>query len=311
MDLVSELLQEVRQIKRQMSEMHRYAKVTAVDVETARLTVQSEGLPQEDVPFLTMRAGEDQTYWLPSVGEFGFLIAPCGISANAIFLPGIFYTDYPPGDMNLNVAKRIFRDGTVEEIDTENSHYRLTIGEDGTTELIADTEQVQLSHDGNVLTIDGDETVIDRPSGTVKIDDTEVSIDRKTGTIKFKVGNNAIEMNPFALNLLGALIFPTGITGFQSPVGPVIFSKAATTPGATPVADPATKPDGDGNATEIPAQDIRNVAVQVGSNFRMTLGAVPFTGFAGPTAITGTLTPGTYAAQVTGTLHLKLPAKAV
>lgn len=289
MDPIEELRREVRQLKLQLSEMHRMAKVVAVDVETARLTVRSEGLLQKDVPFFTMRAGEDQTYWLPSVGELGFLMAPCGVSANAIFLPGIFFVDFPAADMNRYVSKRIFRDGTVEEIDTEHSHYKLTVGAEGVTERLADTEQVQDTHDGNTITIDGDATALERPEGSIKIDGMEIEINRSTGVIKLSVGSNMIEMNPFALNLLGALLFPTGITGFQSPVGPVIFSKAASTPGATPVADPATDPDRDGNATKIPEQRIEDVETVAGTlDFILPSITVNVTGMAGPYPIVAT-----------------------
>ena len=64
------------------------ATVTAIDIETTRLTCESEGLIQANIPFFTARAGEDQTYWLPSIGELGFLFSPSGISANAVFLTG-------------------------------------------------------------------------------------------------------------------------------------------------------------------------------------------------------------------------------
>ena len=73
MDVISELREEVREIKRRQTEIVKLAKVTAVDVETSLLTIESEGLPQSEVPFFTSRAGEDQTYWLPSVGELGYL----------------------------------------------------------------------------------------------------------------------------------------------------------------------------------------------------------------------------------------------
>ena len=311
MDPIAEIEQELKIIKQRLTEMQRFAKVIAIDPETARLTVVSEGLKQRNVPFFTMRAGEDQTYWMPSIGELGLLMAPCGLSANAIFMPAIFYTDYPPGDISLTTAKRIFRDGTVEEVDTENSHYKLTIGPDGVTERLADTEQIQDKHGENLIKIDADEILIDHASGDIKIDDTEISVERSTGTIKIKVGNNLIEINAFALNLLGALIFPTGITAFQSAVGPIIFSKAATTPGATPTADPATKPGDDGSATEIPAQRVRNVAVEVGSSLQATVGSLPVTGTAGTVPVVGTVTPGTYPLQVTGTFHIQLPAKKV
>ena len=304
MDIVAEMRQELREIRRQLSEMHRLARVTAVDHETALLTVQSENLIQKEVPFFTMRAGEDQTYWLPSVGEMGFLIAPCGISANSIFLPGIFFKDFPPGDMNPNVSKRIFRDGTVEEIDTENHHYKLTIEEE--TERLADSEKVQDSFGKNVIKIDADETKVERPAGNLKIDNAEIRVERSTGLIKLKVGAGEIDLNTFVANIVGALIFSNGITALQTGMGPVFFSKGST-PGTLPTPSPETLPDGNGNATRIPPSTVAGIGMPAGT-FTFTLPPIPVISPGGTPIGTTAATPVPVSVVGTG-ITLVIPAK--
>ena len=138
MDPISQLIKDVKSLKRQVSEMIRMATVTAIDIETSRLTCESEGLEQANIPFFTARAGEDQTYWLPSIGELGFLFSPSGISANAVFLPGIFFMDYPALEQSLTIAKRTFRDELEEEIDTELHSWKLSTGE---SERFVDQEE--------------------------------------------------------------------------------------------------------------------------------------------------------------------------
>lgn len=325
MDPIAELRQELRDVKRQLSGMHRLAKVTAVDAETARLTVEAEGIQQKNVPFFTMRAGEDQTYWLPSVGEMGYLVAICGIEANSVFLPGIFFNGFPAGDKSLHKAKRIFRDGTVEEIDTESSHYQLSVGAEGLTERLADTEKVQDSYDDNTIKIDGDETLINRPEGSVKIDadetvitrgknkvkvdNAEILLERALGLIKEAVGSNSIELNTILANIVGAHIFPTGITTFQTAMGPVFFAPASSPPSAP--APPATAAPVDGKATKVPPSTVQNVGIPKGT-FIFTIPPLPVTGTAGTVPVVGTTvaTPATLQVTATG-VTLAIPGKAL
>ena len=344
MSVITDLQHTVEELKTQVANICRPATVTYVyrksgeagikedrdpgDTFIGHVDVQSGDLEVWRVPVKAEHNGADTSLWLPTEGESGYLFSPSGDLAQAFFVAGAPSQQNPlppPEGQATHSIVRKMRGGNSEQLivkddnDAEVNQYTLDIQmtEESFTKLVhgesvltLDGAQVKAEHDGAEIVLDEDNVLAQKgTSGRINIDNSEISIERSTGTIKLKVGSNMIEMNPFALNLLGALFFPTGITGLQCGVGPVIFSKAATTPGATPVADPATKPGTDGSATEIPAQRVRNVAVEVGSSLQMTLPAVPFTGVAGPTAITGTLTPGTYTAQVRGTFHIQLPAK--
>ena len=105
MDRIQRLEQRVDDIERRESEQIRLATVVEVDAETALLTCESEDLVQTGIPFFTARAGEDMTYWLPSPGELGYLLSPSGDSANAAFLPGIFFNGFPIPEQNDKIAK--------------------------------------------------------------------------------------------------------------------------------------------------------------------------------------------------------------
>lgn len=127
MDPLIGIFQRLRDLEHRVPAMMRPATVVDVDAETARLTCESEGLEQTDIPLLTTRAGEDMSYWLPSPGELGFLLSPSGDTANAVFLPAIFYDDFPVPEKNAAIVKRLFRGDIEEEIDTTIGKWKLKV----------------------------------------------------------------------------------------------------------------------------------------------------------------------------------------
>ena len=149
---------------------------------------------------------------------------------------------------------------------------------------------------GNEITVDMSETEIKRTGGEIVLD--------AAGGVKRKVGTNEELLNAIALNLLGALIYPTGQTGFLAPTGPVMFAPTST-PDAVPSPPAGSEPDADGNLTQIPAQKVTGVKINATSNISLVLPAIPVTTTGGA----GTTTAGTYNATVTGTIKLEFPAR--
>ena len=94
-DMITELLVRISDLEKKVENICRLGKVIKVHEETAKVDVEFEDQIIKERPFSTMRAGKDQTYWLPSTGELGFLFSPSGELGNAIFLPGIFYKGVP------------------------------------------------------------------------------------------------------------------------------------------------------------------------------------------------------------------------
>ena len=163
--IVEQLASRISELENRLMNLCRIGQVAVVDPMTAKVDVTfEEGLTVQGVPFLTMRAGEDQTYWLPSVGELGVLLAPSGDIANSLFLPAIFYTDFPASDaMSGTVAKRIFRGDdphVEEEVDTDANSWKLSSGD---SDRFIDSDKVEDKHTAdNVNTIDASETKLSR-----------------------------------------------------------------------------------------------------------------------------------------------------
>ena len=67
--IIEQLASRISELENRLMNLCRIGQVAVVDPMTAKVDVTfEEGLTVQGIPFLTMRAGEDQTYWLPSVG---------------------------------------------------------------------------------------------------------------------------------------------------------------------------------------------------------------------------------------------------
>ena len=223
--VIDELVARIGDLEKRLANICRIGQVEAVDESTGRLDVGfEEGLTVQNIPFLTTRAGEDKTYWLPSVGELGMLFSPSGDIANSFFLPGIFYTGFPiPDTMNALQVKRIFRDGTEEEVDTDAHSWKLTSGD---SERFVDQEKVEDKHDTSINKIDASETKIERAAGTIEV---KVGLTRlvigPAAITGYVAGIGRIQLTAALVNVGGAT-FVNGATNMLTPTGPVTYVPA-------------------------------------------------------------------------------------
>ena len=287
MDIVANLTMRVAELERRLANVCRLAKVAARDAETATVTILFEGLTMEGVPFVSPRAGEDQVYWLPSVGELGVLFSPAGDIANAVFMPSLFFKDFPALEKSTTKAKRIFRDGTTEEVDTNANSYKL---------------QVVDSNTAFNITADG-KTEIKRAAGetVLSVGTTEAEIEATQITLT--VGTLKEILTAICASIVGANFFPSGLTNLQSPVGPIFF--APTPPPSTAPTPPAGSAPSDGKATKTPPSTINSVSM----SGTVTLPTIPITGTSPSGPVTGFTTAGTY--TVTGSFNLTFPARSL
>lgn len=295
-DPIAQLQADVAALKRKVYQQIRVARVSRVyDSEPwlGYVDVLIENrIEIERRPCLTLRQGEDSTFWLPSENECGMLISPGGEYGNGFFVPGIVFDGFPvdPPDGNpLEKHKIEYRDGQTIEID---------VGEHTYTQKIPNA-------DGKLLQeVSGSEH--EQTKG--RIQDTVGTNKRSLETTKVRdeAGNNFTELTAILLNLLGAHIFPNGVTSFQTAMGPVFFPPVVQSPVAPPTPEAGTT-DSDGNVNRIAATDINNVVVRAISTLDLVLPALPVVTSAG----SGTTTPGTYRVTATGQLQLTLPSRSL
>ena len=318
-DIISEILYRIDCLERQVSNVIKQAKVTEVNTETGLVSCEYE---QEkiikDRPFFTRKAGEDKDYWLPSVGELGLLISPSGDLANAIFIPGINYINYPLPESEEVTHKIFYRDEASKGYNTETHQNLLQIPHDdgeNKTEVGENTpSEIKQSQD---------EVSIKVNTKGITLNTNQLSEEHAT-KIKSQVGPNNEELTSIAKSILGALFYNSGITSLQCPVGPVMFAPAPA-PASAPSAPSGSSPNSDGEVTKTPPSQIRGVSIQTTSTVDLSFTSqslslivatpIPVTTPAGP----GTITTGTYPirisgtprATVTGTVNLEFPARSL
>lgn len=234
--MIDEIIARLASLEKRLDNLSRIAQVAVVHEDRGLVDVTFEEHTLKEIPFMTMRAGEDMTYWLPSVGELGELRAPSGDLGNAFWIPGIYYNDFPNPEQNTAIAKRIFRDGMEEEIDTDAHSRKYSTGD---SENFIDRTKIEDTHGSSSNKIDGSETLLKRTEGTIKIDSSEIEIKRLTGTVKIIVGTTRLEVslasikgyiagigkidiNAGLVNVNGAT-FASGATNLVNPAGPVTY----------------------------------------------------------------------------------------
>ena len=306
MGLFEQLKYEVQELRTKQENQIRTGTVTAIYADAGLVDVAIEKITRKEMPFFTTRAGADNTYWMPSVGEQGVVLSPSGNLANAMFLPALNSVEKPVVEADANLTVRVWEDGAKETYDKATHAYQFQVDSEKRREI--DLESIFDTFNGSHIKQDADETEIKRAEGTIKIDGSETKIERATGALKAILGTNQVELTMILLNLLGAHIFPTGITTFQSPVGPVMFAPAASPPSA-PSPPAASAPNADGEATQTPPSTIQGVSVQSGSSLRFTIPSLQVNVATPSGPGTGTTVPLLVTVSPTGAVHLQFPAR--
>ena len=283
MNLLAQLTQRIADLEVKMQNILQYAKVTKVNDVTNLVDVLVRGVALKDVPYLTMRAGEKgMTYWVPEVGELGMLLSPAGNVGNAVFLPAVNYKDRAAPESDLNKVLRIFDSDVKEEWDGNDDIYTLSVGGDATRKTEKSPAKIEDKTGTAALTLE------------------------TTGAKLAASEQVILELTAVLANLVGAHLFPTGMTTLQSPVGPVMFAPSPS-PASPPSPPAGSEPDSDGNVTKTPASSISGVKVKSGSSITFTLPSIPCTTPSGP----GTTTPTPITVSITGTENLEYPARSL
>ena len=222
------------------------------------------------------------TYWVPEVGELGMLLSPAGHVGNCFFLPALNYRERVAPESDLNKVLRVFDSDVKEEWDGNDDVYTLSVGGDATRKTEKSPAKIEDKTGSSKLTLE------------------------TTGAKLAASEQVRLELTALLANLVGAHLFPTGITTLQSPVGPVMFAPAVS-PETAPAAPDGSEPNADGKVTKMPASSISGVKVKSGSKIQFLLPSVPVTTPAGP----GTTTPTTIEVSITGTENLEFPARSL
>ncbi|MCX4025168.1 phage baseplate assembly protein V [Spartinivicinus marinus] len=85
----------VNELYRLLVNLIRPGTIHQVDHQRTRVRVQIDQLTTGWLPWLTTRAGHDQSWWAPEVGEQVIVLSPSGELANGFVLPAVCQNKHP------------------------------------------------------------------------------------------------------------------------------------------------------------------------------------------------------------------------
>lgn len=150
-------------VLRRLNNLIRVGTVTEVDGKRARVKTGDNLTPLR--PWMTQRAGDDSTWWAPSVGEQVLLLSPGGDLAQAIILPALYQDDFPAPETDPDIRTTRYRDGTTVEHNMKDKTLSVSPAGDLTLQIAGDCV---LHTTGTVEVVaDGDATVSAQGNGTL------------------------------------------------------------------------------------------------------------------------------------------------
>lgn len=164
--------------------VHRVYDPRSPEPPKSLIDVNVNGMILEQVPYLTMRAGDGKTYWHPSVGESGILLVPSGDVGNARFLPAQYTQENPPPENDPDTYHLEWKDGSKVTHDAKTSTHQLQV--QSTTRT---TTPVQI------------EDVV----GAAKREATPTAITDSLGPISLKMTATGLVITAPTVNIVGVL----------------------------------------------------------------------------------------------------------
>lgn len=150
---------------RRMNNLVRPGRIHSVDEAKVRARVEIGAIVTDWLPWAVARAGNDRTWWAPTVGEQVVVLSPSG-EMNAAFIVASFYTNaFPAPASSADIEHTIYRDGTVVEYDTKA--HKLTAKVCG---------DVVLDITGSLSVTSGSDVTIEA-SGAVSIKGSSIKLD--------------------------------------------------------------------------------------------------------------------------------------
>jgi len=124
---------EMAEILRRLANVVRLGAVAEVDLPAARARVRYDTDAAGDdiltawLPWLTLRAGADRTWWAPTVGEQVVVLAPGGELPQAVILPALYRDTHPAPAAAASRHVVRYGDDIRVEIDTAAHRYSVTV----------------------------------------------------------------------------------------------------------------------------------------------------------------------------------------
>jgi len=158
---------------RRLANVIQIGRVKAVDAATGLAQVDLDGPDTDWIPWTTLRAGGDRTWWAPEVGEQVLIAAPSGELGNAVIIGSLYQDAHPEPASALTVHKTIYADGTVVKYDRASHTLLADLGDSqikvDRSEVLLQVGSVKISVTASGITLVGNLTIDGTGGGTATV----------------------------------------------------------------------------------------------------------------------------------------------
>jgi phage baseplate assembly protein V len=136
----------ISDLQRKLANIIRVGVVKEIVYEKARVRVKIGEFLTSWLPWITARAGEDRSWFAPSVDGQVVILSPLGELSLGVVLPAIYQQKYPPPACRETAHIFKFQGGTKLSYDKEN--HRLEINVMAKLTLKVGESSIEMSKDG-------------------------------------------------------------------------------------------------------------------------------------------------------------------
>ena len=185
---------EISELNRRLANLLRLGTVAEVNHEEAKVRVAIGDLLTDWLPWMTTRAGGDNTWWAPDEGEQVLVLAPSGDLTQAVVMASLYQDAHPPQENTGDVHSITYQDGTKISYNRETHELQAILTEEGSARIeaqggvtvIAENNGVEITGD---TTITGDVSITGNVSITGELTTTgqiSSNTDVVTGSVSLK-----------------------------------------------------------------------------------------------------------------------------
>lgn len=117
----------ISELQRKLSNLIRIGIIKEIDHEKAKARVETGEILTDWLPWITMRAGEEISWFAPSINEQVIVFSPLGELSLSVVLPGIYQKEYSAPEKIKSISSLTYKDGTKLSYDQENHHLKILV----------------------------------------------------------------------------------------------------------------------------------------------------------------------------------------
>lgn len=110
---------QIAELERRLAGLIRFGTVEEADYARARVRVRMGEAVSDWLPWLTLRAGNDRSWWPLEVGEQVLVLSPSGETAQGVVLGSLYQAEHPAPADRPTIDRRVYADGAVMSYDRE------------------------------------------------------------------------------------------------------------------------------------------------------------------------------------------------